>query len=157
MSVIATDMLAGTAADRLDAGLHPRLSTDFLNRYSEALMLIEMAVMDESVLADLAAMAGGATAVVDRVTRLYETQSAEKLRDLHEAARSGDLDRLGAAAHALKSMSFNVGARRVAERAAGLERAARIEVRPVAEGEIETLGADLSAALAAIASRPSAA
>ena len=117
----------------------------------------ETPVLDESVLADLAAMAGGATAVVDRVTRLYETQSAEKLRDLHEAARSGDLDRLGAAAHALKSMSFNVGARRVAERAAGLERAARIEVRPVAEGEIETLGADLSAALAAIASRPSAA
>lgn len=53
MSVIATDMLAGTAADRLDVGLRPRLSTDFLNRYSEALMLIEMVAMDESVLADL--------------------------------------------------------------------------------------------------------
>lgn len=53
MSVIATDMLAGTAADRLDAGLRPRLSTDFLNRYSEALMLIEMVAMDESILADL--------------------------------------------------------------------------------------------------------
>ena len=36
MSVIATDMLAGTAADRLDAGAYPRLSTDFLNRFSEA-------------------------------------------------------------------------------------------------------------------------
>ena len=53
MSVIATDMLAGTAAHRLDAGVHPRLSTDFINRYSEALMLIEMVAMDESVLADL--------------------------------------------------------------------------------------------------------
>ncbi|SDF47468.1 MULTISPECIES: hypothetical protein [Bosea] len=55
MSVIATEMLAGTAADRLDAGVHPRLSTDFLNRYSEALMLIEMVAMDESILADLQA------------------------------------------------------------------------------------------------------
>jgi hypothetical protein len=55
MSVIATDMLAGMAADRLDGGLRPRLSTDFLNRYSEALMLIEMVAMDESILADLQA------------------------------------------------------------------------------------------------------
>jgi hypothetical protein len=55
MSVIATDMLAGAAADRHDGGLRPRLSTDFLNRYSEALMLIEMAGMDESIHADLRA------------------------------------------------------------------------------------------------------
>jgi hypothetical protein len=55
MSVIAADMLAGTTAERLDAGVHPRLSTDFLNRYSEALMLIEMVAMDETVLADLQA------------------------------------------------------------------------------------------------------
>ena len=55
MSVIATDMLAGTAAERLDAGVLPRLSTDFLNRYSEALMLIEMVAMDDSILADLQA------------------------------------------------------------------------------------------------------
>ncbi|MCO5092452.1 hypothetical protein [Bosea sp. (in: a-proteobacteria)] len=56
MSVIATEMLAGATADRHDGGgPSPRLSTDFLNRYSEALMLIEMAAMDESVLADLQA------------------------------------------------------------------------------------------------------
>ena len=55
MSVIATEMLAGTAADQLDAGACPRLSTDFLNRYSEALMLIEMVAMDETILADLQA------------------------------------------------------------------------------------------------------
>ncbi|WP_199086957.1 hypothetical protein [Bosea sp. ASV33] len=55
MSVIAADMLAGTAADRLDAGAYPRLSTDFLNRFSEALMLIEMVGMDETILADLKA------------------------------------------------------------------------------------------------------
>ncbi|MBN8934348.1 MAG: hypothetical protein J0G97_21780, partial [Rhizobium pusense] len=42
-------------AERLDAGVLPRLSTDFLNRYSEALMLIEMVAMDDSILADLQA------------------------------------------------------------------------------------------------------
>jgi two-component system sensor histidine kinase BarA len=112
-------------------------------------------VLDDGVLADLAAMAGGATAVVERVKRLYETQSVEKLRDLYEAARSGDLDRLGAAAHALKSMSFNVGARRVAERAADIERAVRIEARAVTANEIDRVGTNLSAAIAAIAAHGS--
>jgi len=113
----------------------------------------EAPVLDDSVLDDLAAMAGGATAVVDRVVRLYQTQAVEKLRELHEAARGGDLDRLGAAAHALKSMSFNVGARRVAERAADIERAARGDGRAATSADVDRLGDDLSAAVDAIAAR----
>ncbi|MEZ2405230.1 hypothetical protein GGC47_000530 [Bosea sp. OAE752] len=53
MTVSATQLQAGEAADRTDGLRAPRLSTDFLNRYSEALMLIEMAESDDSVIEDL--------------------------------------------------------------------------------------------------------
>jgi len=55
MTVFATQLQAGEAADRMGAHQTPRLSTDFLNRYSEALMLIEMAASDDSVIEDLQA------------------------------------------------------------------------------------------------------
>ncbi len=103
--------------------------------------------LDTSVLEDLRAMSGGEMMVVDRVTRLYETQSVERLAELREALTTGDLDRLGKAAHALKSMSFNVGARVVAAQAADLERAARVEARAVAPEELDRLGTDLSTTL----------
>ena len=55
MSAIATSMLAGMPAGLAGSVDAPRLSTDFLNRYSEALMLIEMAGVDEELVADLQA------------------------------------------------------------------------------------------------------
>lgn len=55
MTVIATHARAGAAGEPVGAGQTPRLSTDFLNRFSEALMLIEIATMDDSILADLQA------------------------------------------------------------------------------------------------------
>ena len=96
-------------------------------------------MLDRAVLDDLLAMAGGATAVVDRITGLYRTQSQEKIADLRAAIAAGDLDRLGKAAHALKSMSYNVGARIVAETAARIESAARLEGRLVDAAEVAQL------------------
>lgn len=55
MTVSATQLQAGEAADRMGAPQTPRLSTDFLNRYSEALMLIEMAADDDAIVEDLRA------------------------------------------------------------------------------------------------------
>jgi len=107
-------------------------------------------VLDTAVLDDLRAMSGGSLDVVARITRLYEVQSAERLGELAEALRAGDLDGLGRAAHALKSMSHNVGAKTVAARAADLERAARVEARAVGREEIDRLGAELSATLGEI-------
>ena len=88
MSVIATEMLAGTAAERLDAGVLPRLSTDFLNRYSEALMLIEMATMDDSILADLQAWQGVGYREHFRVSPLRCAASALAAYDRVEPARA---------------------------------------------------------------------
>ena len=82
--------------------------------------------LDRSVLDDLFAMAGNSFAVVEKITGLYQSQSIVRVADLAEAVASGDLERIGATAHALKSMSFNVGARAVAELAADMERLARL-------------------------------
>ena len=53
MSAIATNVPVDAPANRAGSVDAPRMSTDFLNRYSEALMLIEMAALDDTVLADL--------------------------------------------------------------------------------------------------------
>jgi hypothetical protein len=55
MTVSATKALADTAEACVGAPQAPRLSTDFLNRYSEALMLLELALMDDTVVDDLKA------------------------------------------------------------------------------------------------------
>ncbi|CAH1653773.1 NAD-glutamate dehydrogenase [Hyphomicrobiales bacterium] len=76
MSVIATNGPAaapGVLAGSVDA---PRLSTDFLNRYSEALMLIEMAAVDDEVLADLQAWQGSSYREHFRVSPLRCAASA---------------------------------------------------------------------------------
>ncbi|PZO02859.1 MAG: hypothetical protein DCF30_04395 [Hyphomicrobiales bacterium] len=55
MGVPAIKGLAGSADAQAQASQAPRLSTDFLNRFSEALMLIEMAADDDSIVDDLKA------------------------------------------------------------------------------------------------------
>ena len=55
MGVPAIKGLAGSADARSETSQQPRLSTDFLNRYSEALMLIEMAADDDGIVDDLKA------------------------------------------------------------------------------------------------------
>lgn len=55
MGAPAIKGLANAAGARAETSLAPRLSTDFLNRYSEALMLIEMAADDDGILDDLKA------------------------------------------------------------------------------------------------------
>lgn len=53
MSVPAIKGQTGSADARMGTSQAPRLSTDFLNRFSEALMLIEMAADDDGILDDL--------------------------------------------------------------------------------------------------------
>ncbi len=55
MSVSAIKALAGKTTAKTETSQAPRLSTDFLNRFSEALMLIELAGEDDDVVEDLKA------------------------------------------------------------------------------------------------------
>ncbi len=105
--------------------------------------------LDPAALRELKAMAGS-DEIVARITRLYRLQSVERLADLREAAASGDLDRLARAAHALKSMSLNIGAKRVATIAGTLEREARMDETAPSPEAVAALNADLQAAIAAL-------
>lgn len=53
MTVSARTAQAGLAAERPGGAATPSLSTDFLNRFNEALMLIEIAALDETIVDDL--------------------------------------------------------------------------------------------------------
>jgi two-component system sensor histidine kinase BarA len=105
--------------------------------------------LDPSALRELRAMAGSEE-VVARITRLYRLQSVEKVADLRDAAASGDLDRLARAAHALKSMSLNIGAKRVATLAGSLEREARTEGGAPTLEAVAALDRDLQSTIAAL-------
>jgi signal transduction histidine kinase/DNA-binding NarL/FixJ family response regulator len=108
---------------------------------SDVASVAQDSALDRSVLDDLFAMAGNSMAVVEKITNLYRSQSAARVVDLAEAVGSGDLERIGATAHALKSMSFNVGARAVAELAAEMERLARLDNRAPSEEAVVALKA----------------
>jgi signal transduction histidine kinase/EAL domain-containing protein (putative c-di-GMP-specific phosphodiesterase class I)/CheY-like chemotaxis protein len=73
---------------------------------------------------------------VRRVVSLYRSHAPESVVTMQAAHAEGDEDRLARAAHALKSMSLNIGAKTVAGVAAGIERAIRVEHRAVAADEI---------------------
>ena len=104
-------------------------------------------LLDLAVLEDLLKMAGGAVAIVDRIVGLYETQSADRIAELREAVTSANAEQLGRVAHALKSMSFNVGARSIAETAARFERVAREDKALVDVVEIDRLAEDREAVI----------
>jgi EAL domain-containing protein (putative c-di-GMP-specific phosphodiesterase class I)/ActR/RegA family two-component response regulator len=90
---------------------------------------------------------------VRRVVGLYSDRAPEALDALRAAHRRHDAEGVAGAAHALKSMSLNLGASAVAEVAAGLERAIRIESRRVTIDEITLLEARLEKTLAALDAR----
>ncbi len=103
-------------------------------------------LIDPIVAAELAQMANNGRAdFVERVTRLYREHAPVAVRTMVEAAVAGDRAETARAAHALKSMSGNIGARAVAQMAGRIEAAAR--ERDVAPAEIESLHRRLLATL----------
>jgi EAL domain-containing protein (putative c-di-GMP-specific phosphodiesterase class I)/signal transduction histidine kinase/CheY-like chemotaxis protein len=83
-------------------------------------------LLDPLVTGELARMAAsGKSDFVTRVRRLYRENAPEAVKALIAACTEGDYDAAAKAAHALKSMSLNMGARVVAESAARMETQAR--------------------------------
>ncbi|MFA6965859.1 ATP-binding protein [Bosea sp. (in: a-proteobacteria)] len=100
---------------------------------------IEEDYLDEAVLRDLIEMTNGSLETVRRITDLYRVSSLKEIERLGSAAMSGDSDLIAKCAHALKSMSANLGARRVASAAAEMERSARDGLAPVGEDAFRNL------------------
>jgi two-component system sensor histidine kinase BarA len=65
--------------------------------------------------------ANGRADVVERVIGLYSTTAPQRVAELQSAAFSGDAGGVAVAAHALKSMSYTIGAKAVATAAGQLE------------------------------------
>ena len=83
-------------------------------------------LLDPEVCAELQRMAAsGKSDFVTRVRGLYRENAPLAIESLVEAAETGDAEAAANAAHALKSMSLNIGARAMAEMAGRIEHAAR--------------------------------
>jgi signal transduction histidine kinase/EAL domain-containing protein (putative c-di-GMP-specific phosphodiesterase class I)/HPt (histidine-containing phosphotransfer) domain-containing protein/ActR/RegA family two-component response regulator len=98
----------------------------------------------------LAGLTSGRAEFVARVTGLYREHGPQAAADVTSAFEAGDADGVARAAHALKSMSLNLGARAVAASAAGIEAAVRQHgVMPEA-GTVNRIGETLTRTLEAL-------
>ena len=108
-------------------------------------------LIDEEIAGQLAAMASaGRSEFVDRVHSLYRDNAPRSLTQLAQAVSADDAEAAAKAAHALKSMSYNVGARIVARMCADMEASAR-EDRLPAPQSVEELRRVMSRTLALLA------
>ena len=81
----------------------------------------ESGAFDHSVLDALGDMQAGESDLVGRALKLFEEHSKEAVLTLARTLREGDAAAIKSAAHALKSMSVNVGARALAEPCSEIE------------------------------------
>ena len=116
-------------------------------------------LIDAGVAADLAAMAAaGRGDFVQRIHRLYREKAPQAAATLAQAVADADADAAIRAAHALKSMSLNVGAKGVSQLTGRLETQGRegtaitaadaAEVAAVVQATLAVLGRDDEAAVA---------
>ena len=112
------------------------------------------ALLDVDVLQQLDAMAAaGRTDFVQRVVGLYLEHAPAAVARLAHALGAHDADAVAVAAHALKSMSYNVGAADVARRAAAIEARARAAAPELDEVDLVSLRASMTETCDALAAR----
>ena len=90
----------------------------------------EQTVIDESVLREIMRMQSGETRLVDRALALFAEHSKPGVLKIIRAAEGDEFSELKKAAHALKSMSLNIGARELAAVCEEIERCASDNKRP---------------------------
>ncbi len=95
-------------------------------------------LIDPAALEGLREMSGD-PGLVARVARLYCATAPTHVAELREAVAAADLKRTASAAHALKSMSLNIGARALAASAALIEHNARDDRELAAAADVERL------------------
>jgi signal transduction histidine kinase/CheY-like chemotaxis protein/HPt (histidine-containing phosphotransfer) domain-containing protein len=105
------------------------------------------ALLDRSNLDELRQISGDkASEIVGRIARLYAEHAPAGMAGIETAFEAADLSALAKAAHGLKSMSLNIGARRVGATCAMIETVARAE-NGVDRQVIDALRDDLAATL----------
>jgi CheY-like chemotaxis protein len=115
---------------------------------AEAVDAEETPVLNPEVIGQLRELAAaGKPEFLHRVCALYREHAPRTSAQIRDALANGDLENLGRLAHGLKSMSYNIGAARVAEAALGLERLTRAGRKwpqgdDLAQPETETAAGD---------------
>ncbi len=84
----------------------------------------EFAAFDARTLQNLSEMSASGGDLVLRSLALFESHSRAGMLRLASAVKARETKEIASAAHALKSMSFNIGARRLGEACARIERSA---------------------------------
>ncbi|MDB5441310.1 MAG: hypothetical protein JWM33_3737, partial [Caulobacteraceae bacterium] len=108
-------------------------------------------LLDSQVIAELRGMAqGGRQDFVDKIFRLYRENSPALISRLFEASENEDWEEGAKAAHALKSMSLNVGAKAVSAAAGRIETRARM-LKALEGAAVEAIQRQLAATLEALA------
>ncbi len=107
-------------------------------------------LIDASVLDEIRAMQSGDMDLAARVIALYRTHGPEALASLETTLRTGDDLEVAKAAHALKSLSRNIGAVGVADYCEEIEGAAREERLDREAAPLGKLAEALAATLAAL-------
>jgi two-component system sensor histidine kinase BarA len=111
----------------------------------------QTSLLDAGVLQNLQEIGGQRDpGFLRRIFDLYLENAPPACDEVLRAGRSGDPDACARAAHALKSMSYNVGAAQVAARAGAVEQSARAG-KVVAEPELEALSKLLAETLEKVA------
>jgi HPt (histidine-containing phosphotransfer) domain-containing protein len=106
--------------------------------------------IDPATFAALVEMTGGEMDFVDELVDTFLEDGSAQIEGMRAALAEGDTERLGRAAHSLKSSSLNVGALDLGATCRSLEEAARTGVVPEAEvqvGSIATAFGDVRRAL----------
>ncbi len=117
---------------------------------SAVTMPMDSELIDPEIAEQLMAMAGaGKSDFVAKVQGLYRDNAPGCIGQVRDALKSGDESGAAKGAHALKSMSFNIGAREVSRLAAEMENSAR-EGRMPTEGEVAALEDVLKRTLAVL-------
>ncbi|ESQ73488.1 EAL domain-containing protein [Asticcacaulis sp. AC402] len=121
---------------------------EFDDEDSEPLVTVDEALFDPDVAGPLLdGLDTDRGDFVRKVVGLYTQHAPDCIARLQAARSSGNDEDMASAAHALKSMSLNLGARAVAESSAVIERAIREEGRKVMVEEIANVRALLEATL----------
>jgi signal transduction histidine kinase/DNA-binding NarL/FixJ family response regulator/HPt (histidine-containing phosphotransfer) domain-containing protein len=108
-------------------------------------------LLDVETLSHLSEMAAsGNPGFLGRILGLYFDHAPRGMEELTARAATNDAEGVTQAAHALKSMSVNIGASRLVASLARIERDARRETLLPSAGELETLDALLSETIAAL-------
>jgi CheY-like chemotaxis protein len=114
----------------------------------------EEPILNPEILQQLEEMAAnGRPDFVTRVCGLYLEHAPRTREELRQAVAGGDTESIGRAAHALKSMSYNIGATRLAKIAGRAEHIARIDNSVLSQADYDELSSTLQTTLEAIKQR----